>query len=247
MDEVETQSAMQETAQEVATPQTEATQETASEAQQEDRQDRNWRELRRSRDELDRQNRVKDEIIDRLTRQQPSQPQLPPEEDILSSIAQDEYVPGEKVAKGFRKLKEEFTKEVQEIKRHYQEKEKNALYNDLKREFPDFDEVVNPETLAVLEETNPRLAMTIASSKDAYSIALQSYEYIKAKGISTKPPSSKRAQELDQKLEHNKKTVQSPQAFDKRPMAAAFRMTDAMKKELQDEMLTYARQAGMGY
>ena len=47
-----------------------------------------------------------------------------------------------------------------------EEKHKHSLINDLKREFTDFDDVVNPETIAILEETNPRLANAIAASKD---------------------------------------------------------------------------------
>ena len=79
-------------------------------------------------------------------------------------------------------------------------------------------------------------------------MGVQTYEYIKAKGLSNKAPVSKRAQETEAKIEQNKKTVlKSPQAFEKRPMAAAFQMTDAMKKELAKEMYGYASQAGMGY
>ena len=251
MEEVENTSVEQEIAREVASPQTEATQETAARSQysqEEDRQDRNWRELRRAKEEWERKAKMQEEILQRMmSQQQVHSAPAPQEEDIITDIAKEEYVAGEKVAKGFKKLEEKFDRRVQEIERRYEEKHKNALFNDLKREFPDFDEVVNSETLSLLEETNPRLASTIASSKDPYSIAVQSYEYIKAKGLSNKGSSSKRAQEVEQKLEQNKKTVQSPQAFEKRPMAAAFKMTETMKKELQQEMYHFAQQAGMGY
>jgi hypothetical protein len=253
MEEVENSSVQQEIAQEVATPQTESSQDRISQEQpshDEGRQDRNWRELRRAKEEWERKAKMQEELLQRLISQQgqvAAHQHLQEEEDIIHDISKEEYVPGEKVAKGFKKLEEKFDRRVQEIERRYEEKHKNALFSDLKREFPDFDDIVNPETLTLLEETNPRLANTIASSKDPYSIAVQSYEYIKAKGLSNKVSPSKRAQEVETKLEQNKKTVQSPQAFEKRPMAAAFKMTEDMKKELQREMYQYAQQAGMGY
>lgn len=204
--------------------------------------------LRRA-EEAEKRERMKDELMQKLLSQQNSPAVIASqaEEDIISEIAKEDYVPGEKVAKGFKKLEEKFTKKVQEIERHYEEKHKNSLINDLRREFPDFDDVVNPETIAILDETNPRLAKAITASNDPYLMAVQSYEYIKAKGLSNKAQVSKRAQETENKIEQNKKTVQSPQVFDKRPMAQAFQQTEAMKKELQNEMYHYAQQAGMGY
>ena len=51
----------------------------------------------------------------------------------------------------------------------------------------------------------------------------------------------------DAEIADNAKTVQTPQAYDKRPLAAAFQMTDAMKKELFREMNQYASMASFSY
>ena len=253
MEEVETKGVQQETAQEIATPETEATQETTANVvtQEEDRNDRNWRELRKSKEEWERKAKMQDELIQRILTQQ-NQPQAAQhpqqEEDIIQELSKEEYVPGEKVAKGFRKLEEKFEKKVQEIEKRYAAQHQNQLLIDLKREFPDFEDVVNSETIAILDETNPRLANAIASSKDQYMIAVQTYEYIKAKGISTKAAPSKRARETEAKLEQNKKIVQTP--MDKRPMAQAFSyetLSTEQKKSLYDEMVGHARKVGMGY
>ena len=53
----------------------------------------------------------------------------------------------------------------------------------LNRQYSDFSEVVNPETLSILEEKEPELAATIADLKDPYKIGVQSYKYIKAMGF----------------------------------------------------------------
>lgn len=251
MEEVENQGIEQEDAQGLASPETEAAQQVSQteQPQEENRNDRNWRELRKSKEEWERKAKMQEELLQRVLTQTQHAPQAIPEqeEDIIQELSQQEYVAGEKVAKGFKKLEEKFERKVQEIEKRYASQQQNNLLTELKREFPDFDQVVNSESLTQLEETNPRLANAIASSKDPYMIAVQSYEYLKAKGISSNSTSSKRMKETENKLEQNKKTIQTPQAFDKRPMAQAFQMTDAMKKELAKEMYASAQQVGMGY
>ncbi len=98
-----------------------------------------------------------------------------------------------------------------------------------------------------MEEQDPELAKSIADTNDPYKIAIQSYKYIKAMGIESKVPNARRAKEIDKKIEKNEKTVQTPQAYEKRPMAEAFKLTDSMKSDLYSEMMSYANQAGMGY
>jgi len=249
MPDIENEAVEQETAQEVASPLIEAAENDSEETQAEEKSNRAFSEMRRANKELTQENKLQKEMMQQLMANQRLQPQqvTQPEEDIIQELSREEYVPGEKVAKGFRKLEERFDKRVEEIEKKYASQQQTALFNELKREFPDFDSVVNSETLALLEETNPRLARTIAASNNPYAIAIQSYEYIKAKGLSSKAPVSKRSKEIEAKIEQNKKSVNTPQAFDKRPMAQAFTMSDAMKKELAAEMYGYAQHAGMGY
>jgi hypothetical protein len=211
----------------------------------ESRNDRNWRELRKQKEEWEREARIQREINQRLLAQTAQQPQSDPETDILEEIANEEFVAGEKVARGLKKINQKFEKKLEEIESRYNQKHQSSLLNDLKREFPDFDDVVNPENLEILEETNPRLAAAIARSNDPYLIAIQSYEYLKAKGLSKS--SNGKVTEAEKRIEQNKKTVPSPHVFEKRPMAQAFQLTDEMKKELQREMYQYAGQVGMGY
>lgn len=256
MEEAQTQDSVTEVVSPAADVQQES-QQPVSEQAQAPAEDSNWiKNLRRDRKEALRraeeaENRAKmqEELLHRMMSQQPQhfQQQAPQEEDVLEDLAKQEYVAGDKVAKALKKQQEQFRKEIDEIKKTHVSQTQNSLINDLRREYSDFDQVVNSETLAILEETNPRLAQAIASSRDPYHIAVQSYEYIKAKGLANKSLDSRRATETERKIEQNRKTVQSPQAFDKRPIAQAFQMTDNMKKELQSEMYTYARQAGMGY
>jgi len=58
-----------------------------------------------------------------------------------------------------------------------------------------------------------------------------------------KVPETRRRKEIDKAIEKSEKAIQSPIAYDKRPIAQAFKMTDAMKKDLYREMHGYAAMA----
>lgn len=247
MDEVENQSVEQE-APEVALPETESTQVAeAVEPVKETKNDRDWRALRQKKDEWERRAKYYEDLVLKQSSQAaPAPSPVVQEEDIVEQLAREEYVPGDKVAKALKKQKEEFRRELEEVKKTYSSHQQNSLMNELKREYSDFDQVVNPENLDLIEETNPRLAKSLAKTleSDPYSFAVQSYEYIKSRGIGKAP---QKMTEVDQKIVQNKKTVPSPQTFEKRPMAQAFQPTKEMQAELQAEMMRYAQQAGMGY
>src|SRR3990167_2633271 len=213
----------------------------------ETRQDRNWRELNRVKEDLERKARMQDEMIERLLKANP-QPQVV-EKDEFDEISDEEFIPKGKV-KGLVKREAERIAETiakREYEKLMKQQEQAQFMHKLQRQYSDFNEVVNPETLSLFEEQEPELAQTIADSKDPYKIGVQSYKYIKAMNLTAKIPEARRSKEVDQKLEKNAKSVQSPMAYDKRPMAQAFKLTEAEKSKLYEEMTMYAGQAGFGY
>ena len=208
--------------------------------EEENPQDRNWKAVRERQRDLERELRMQREMNERLVQMMPQQaPQK--EIDEFEGVSDEEFIPVGKVKKLVERQKSKIVKEaVDEIEKRYQQREQSQFLEKLKKQYSDFDDVVNPETIALLENTKPELASTIADLKDPYKMGVQSYEMIKALNLSSKVPESRRAKEVDKKLEKNAKTIQSPQAFDKRPMAQAFRLTDDAKKELYKEMNQYA-------
>lgn len=248
MDEVENVGSTQE----IATPET-SQQESPPEPQKlvESRHDRNWREMRRANEELLRKTKMQEELLQSLLvkqNQQPEAPKRPSALEELSQISKTDFVQADHVIRLAEEAREEARRAArEEAEKIRQEQEKSRFMEKLKHQFSDFEEVVNPETLALLEENDPDLAATIAELKDPYKIGLQSYKYLKATGLHAKAPSIRRAKEVDKKIEENAKSVQSPQAFDKRPMAQAFKITEAEKKQLYNEMMQYAHMAGGGY
>jgi len=202
-------------------------------------QQRNWREIRRQKDELEQKLRMQEEMNQKLMQlvTKPNQVQEIEEQE----EPDDDIINKGKVKRLAKKEVEPLQKRIDELERTIEIQKQSNLLNNLKRQFSDFDDVVNPETLSLLEEQDPDLAATIADLRDPYKIGLQSYKYIKAMNLADKVPQVRRAREVDQKIEKNNKTVQTPQAFDKRPMAQAFRLTEADKSKLYEEMTSCAR------
>lgn len=212
----------------------------ASSKVQEDWQEKNWREMRRSHDELKQLARSQAEVIEQLKQQL-----TPKEVDEFEDIADDDYLPVGKVKQLVEKKARAIVQaETQKI---LQQREQANFLDKLKKQYGDFDDIVNQETLAILEKQDPDLAETIAGLQDPYKIGLQSYKYIKALGIADKVPQARRVAEVEKKIEKNSKTVQTPQAYDKRPMAQAFKTTDAERAAIYKEMMEYASGSGYSY
>ena len=176
--------------------------------------------------------------------QQPVRQEL----DELDKIGDEEFIPLGKVKKLAEKNSQKVLKNAeelvkQEVAKALKQREQDQFMDRLNRQFSDFSEVVNPETLSILEEKEPELATTIAELKDPYKIGVQSYKYIKAMGLSKAATENRREKEVDKAIAKQEKAVTSPLAHDKRPIAQAFKLTDAMKKDLYREMHGYAAMA----
>lgn len=177
-----------------------------------------------------------------------SAPAAHQELDEFDKIGDEEFIPFSKVKKLAEKNSQKVLKNAedlvkQEVAKALQKRDQDQFMDRLSRQYSDFSEVVNPETLSILEEKEPELAATIADSKDPYKIGVQSYKYIKALGLSKAATENRREKEIDKAIAKQEKAVTSPMAFDKRPIAQAFKLTDAMKKDLYREMHGYAAMA----
>jgi hypothetical protein len=62
-------------------------------------------------------------------------------------------------------------------------------------------------------------------------------------GLSKSAKDARREKEVDKAIAKSEKSITSPMAYDKRPIAQAFKLTDAMKKDLYREMHGYAAYA----
>jgi len=206
--------------------------------------ERNWRAMRIKNADLEKQLRMQQEMMEKLMS---SVPQATPKQEIdeFDSIGDDEFIPKGKVKELAKKQAQKYAEEIAkaEVEKALKQQHQSQFMDRLNRQYPDFSNVVNAETLSLLEEKDPDLAQTIADLKDPYKIGLQSYKYIKAMGIAEKAPDSRRQKEVEKAIEKSDKAIPSPMSFDKRPIAQAFQLTDAMKKDLYREMHGYAASA----
>ncbi len=209
-------------------------------------EDRNWKAMRIKNAELEKRLKQYEDMQMKLMEAQISNAQPAKQEvDEFDSIADDEFIPKGKVKGLVQKEAQRFAKEIakQEVEAFHQKQQQSQFMDRLNRQYSDFNEIVNPETLSLLEEKEPELAQTIADLKDPYKIGIQSYKYIKAMGIAEKAPDVRRQREIVKAIDASEKSIPSPASFDKRPIAQAFKLTDAMKKELYREMNGYAAMA----
>lgn len=244
MTEVENQnSEVQEVAPQVETQVNEVNNDAAKARQEAD--ERNWKAMRIKNAELEKRLREREDMFDKIMQAQIGQA-APKEVDEFDSISADEFIPKGKVEKLVERKAQKYAEEIAkiEIEKHFKKQNDSQFLDRLNRQYQDFSEIVNPETLSLLEEKEPELAQTIADLKDPYKIGMQSYKYIKAMGIASKVPESRRQKEIEKAIDKSEKSTQSPMAYDKRPIAQAFKMTDAMKKDLYREMMGYASAAG---
>ncbi len=169
--------------------------------------------------------------------------------DEFDKIGDNEFIPLGQVKKLTDKNNQKVLKNTEDLVRYEVQKaldkQKSDQFMDrLNRKYSDFSEIVTPETLSILEEKEPELAAMIAESKDPYKIGMQSYKYIKSLGLTKVATETRREKEIDKAITKQEKAVQSPMAYDKRPIAQAFQLTNAMKKDLYREMNGFASLAG---
>lgn len=207
--------------------------------------ERNWKAMRLKNAELERQLKTREEMMEKILQAQMNNQTSQKEVDEFDSIGEDEFIPKGKVEKLVEKKAQKYAEDIakREVEKHIKQQNDSQFLDRLNRQYSDFSDIVNPETLSLFEEKEPELAQSIADLKDPYKIGLQSYKYIKAMGISSKAPEARRQKEIEKAIDKSEKAVQSPMAFDKRPIAQAFKLTDAMKKDLYNEMMGYAQMA----
>lgn len=218
----------------IATPETEAldqqldtgTQE-APAVEEESPQDRNWRRQRERIEELERTNSRLTEAVTRQTAQ-PRQEETQPDwagvddEDLLTkkqTMSVAEKVAAEAVRKALKQ-------------REYEESPK--LIED---EMADYSQVVTPENVERLKQTNPRLAASLGDLKDPYAQGALAYSYIKSQGIYKENDGANNRQRA---LENSKKPLPVSAAKPSNALesanAYANGLTPEVKRKLYEEM-----------
>ena len=187
---------------------------------------------------LEEEIKKRDAMLELLLQKQSTQaPQTQVEEE---DFPDEEYASGGHVKKIAKKALKPLEQKILDLEKKIAQQEQEKQVSSLRDKYFDFDDIVNIDTLELLEKNEPDLAQVIGEIKDPYKMGLQSYKYIKALGLAEQVPNARRTKEVVKRIEKNEKSVQSPLAYDKRPMAQAMRLTEADKKALYEEMMTCA-------
>ena len=206
-------------------------------------QEKNWAAMRQRQDTLEKELKKKDEMLEKfmtmqLSQNQPQQAHAEPEE------ADEDFIPKGKVKSVARKEVEPLEARLKELEARLESQKQSESLNQLKRTYSDFNEIVNPESLALLEETEPDLARAMVASGDPFKMGSAVYKYLKATHNPQAVAAKQHSKEVDKKLAKNEKIVPSPMAYDKRPMAQAFKTPSKEERQaLWEEMNGYANQA----
>lgn len=131
----------------------------------------NWAEANRLIKETKEQNKALAEQLKQLQK-----PPAPPEIDDLDQLADDDIL-----TKGqAKKLNEKMARQAaQDAIRQYQ----NSTVDDrLQAKFPDFADIVTPEAIEELKQTEPELAFSLSSTADPYAQGVAAYKLLKKMG-----------------------------------------------------------------
>lgn len=211
-------------------------QETAAQPQQETAAQLSWRQLREKAEQAERKAQELERII--ANQRKEHQQQASNDDDDEISIQPDDLVEGKHLNKYNKKLRK-LEQQLSEYKNHSSEL---VAENRIKQEFPDFDKVVNEESLYILQTQFPELAQSIKSNPDLYSKAKAAHLAITKLGINPNDVNINNNQNIIDKNLSKPRPVASiaPQVGDSpltRANAFANGLTDELKQQLYKEMI----------
>ncbi len=202
-----------------------------------------WKTLRDKAEKAERRAQELEAALQQQQRQsqQQSRPQEQESEQEDPELAPDDLVEAKYVNKKVKKLQEQLHQQQQQLKQQQQQAYEAAVEAKVKMQYPDFDKIVNQETIAMFKTVEPELAAAVNASPDLYAQAVSAYKMIKKLGIVVED-NYQEQKALVQKNAVKPKPMASvsPQQGDS-PLskANAFAngtLTDDLKKQLWKEM-----------
>ena len=184
----------------------------------------NWADARRKMQALE------DEV--KRLREKPS-----PQEDEFNF--NDEDIPTGKDVK--RLIKKEAVHIAKEMIR---QREAQTVDERINLKFPDYNQIVTAESIEVLKQTEPEIAMSLANMTDPYTQAIAAYKYMKTLNPSKEKPVGVVEKK---KAEANLQKPVSVNSASKHSALGSVSMfenglTPELKKQLWDEMRTAMKQ-----
>lgn len=192
--------------------------------QQEDEATLNWRKLRQEKEEREREAQEYKRQLEEMRQQQQGQQQT--QQQQASPDPNDIPTWGE-----VQKYMEQYQKQVSNV----------TAETKLKQQYPDFDQVVNQNTIAKLRDQYPELAQGIANTNDMYAQGKSAYTLVKKLGLS---PEQQQYESSKQQVQQNASTPRPAQGGSGQnadtPLSHAHAFSNGLdeqtKKQLYKEM-----------
>ena len=179
------------------------------------------------REERERLRRENEEMRRYLQQTQQSK-----QEDDDFGIDPDDFIDGKK----FKKYHQQNTRKIQEL-------ESRLIESQLKSSFPDFEKVVNEQTVARLRQEHPDLASTLGAAGDKFYQASAVYKMIKNMGIYSEGSTQNRTRvEQNASKPRSAQSTNSARSTGPLSQANAFAEdTPAERRRLYQEMMDFAK------
>jgi hypothetical protein len=184
----------------------------------------NFQNLRLAKQQLEKENR---EL--KAWKESQTQKQNIPDKEEDYGIDDDDLVEGKVVKQIYRDLNT--------LKRNYENDKLATIPDRLRGKFSDFDQVVTPENVELLKQSEPELYMSITAGQDLYAKGVSAYKTLKSMGI-VKEDHYKSEKEKVQQNHSKPMSIQAIRGQGALSDANAFAngLTPELKKQLQQEM-----------
>lgn len=189
-------------------------------------QEYNWKQMRDAKRQLEIEVQALRQQMEDFARAKVA-PESPEEE-----IKDDDLIEG-------RHLK----KALLEVRQLLNQQQQQAIPQQLKAKYSDFDEVVSKENVEKLKATEPELYASIISGSDLYTKGVAAYKTIKSLGIAAADPYR---QEKDQVQRNQKKPVSLSAAQTPSAIHGAHNFERGLTPELQKALLKEMVEAARG-
>ena len=146
-------------------------------------QENNFKALRERAEKAERdRDEIMKYVLESKKSEQPQQKiqEIPEEESEFDFTIDDDALIEGKQAK---RLAAELKKMKQQMKAFQSQSQESVTEAKIKTQYPDFDAVVNQQTVAQLNAEYPEIAATLKDTRDLYSKATAAYKIIKKFGI----------------------------------------------------------------
>jgi hypothetical protein len=186
----------------------------------------------------------RDELMRKIAelegRSKPVQQTQTQEDDDDLNLGADDLVEGKHISKIQKKSQSKIKELEERLSKYEQQGAQERTEMALKAKYQDFDKVVTPDNIAMLNEAYPEIARSLYTNQDLYTKAVSAYTLIKKFGIYQDSPfTSEKAQAIKNVNKPRPATSLSPQQGESaltRANAFASGLTDDLKSQLLKEM-----------